>query len=169
MKIEAREWVKGKWISLDNNEDLINEAQKKAKSLLSEAEVVVFINIDESGVPIAKAMYPAYKNGISNIWFNTDATSMRFKQIMNNPIVTVYCYDNDKTEGIMLVGKAYVEKEHIWRERLWKKEFEEGYLGGLDDPDYQIIRFDTEWCNYFGQSKSITFLVAENCNEKTKL
>lgn len=156
MKAEAREWVMGKWKTLEFGEEVVAEAHKVAETLIQEADVVVFITI-EDGIPIAKAMYPAYKDGISHIWFNTDATSKRLQQIKENPVATVYCYEKGKIEGLMLVGKAYVETEHIWRERLWKEDFKEGYVGGIEDSDYQVMRFDAEWCNCFSQSKSITF------------
>ena len=154
-----REWVKGKWKAICENPDILNNARQIAEKIISEAQVAVFVNVDSNLTPLAKAMYPAYKSGISHIWFNTDATSNRLNQLQANSLSTVYCYDPVKVEGVMLVGNTFVEKERIWRERLWKKEFEEGYPGGIDDPDYQVLRFDTKWCNCFFDSKSVTFSV----------
>jgi general stress protein 26 len=159
MDVEMREWIMGKWKAVHENAGLLDDARQMAEALVSKAEVAVFVNIAPNGIPLAKAMYPAFKSGINRIWFNTDASSNRLEQLKKDSLATVYCYDKEKIEGVMLVGNAFEEKERVWRERLWKKEFEEGYSGGIDDPDYQVLRFDARWCNCFYQGKSVTFPV----------
>ena len=155
MKQEFRQWIDGKWTLLNSEESVLEQARDIAERVLTESCSVVFINI-ANGKPQAKAMFPKLREGLSVLWFNTDATSKRLQQITVDPISTVYAFDAQRVEGIMLSRMSFVETDPEQRKRAWETSNID-YKDGVDDPDFQVIRFEIEEINCFFDGNSVTF------------
>jgi general stress protein 26 len=156
MNEEVRKWIKGKWVKMQTQEDSLKQGREIIEKILSETKSIVFINIAQ-GRPQAKAMWPILRTGIQVMWFNTDSTSNRIKQIQEDPVTTIYAYDVQRVEGVMLLGKAYVETDEKIRIQAWEKATVTEYEGGVNDPDFQVIRFETQDVNCFFQGTSVSF------------
>jgi general stress protein 26 len=158
MITEAREWVDGKWKSMQIHETLVEQAKGIALRLTSEAKVVVFSTIADRR-PQMKAMYPVLQNGLLELWFNTDSTSKRLEQIKQNPLASIYVYDTQRIQGVMLSGRAVVETDAKIRLQAWEKAAVTDYKCGVADPDFQVIRFSTDEINCFFSGNSVMFRV----------
>jgi general stress protein 26 len=155
---EVRQWIEGKWVTMPPQADPLQQGREIVEKILSETKSIVFINIAQ-GRPQAKAMWPILRNGIQAMWFNTDSTSKRIKQIQEDPVTTIYAYDMQRVEGVMLSGKAYVETDEKIRMQAWEKATVTEYEGGVNSPDFQVIRFETQDVNCFFEGTSVSFSV----------
>jgi general stress protein 26 len=156
MNEEMRKWIKGKWVKMQAQEEFLDKGKEIAERMLSYMSPVVFINIVR-GQPHAKAMYVMLQEGIQKLWFNTDSTSKRLKNIQEDPTSTVYVYDAQRVEGVMLSGKAYIETDEKIRMQAWEKAIVTEYEGGVNNLDFQVVRFETEDANCFFEGTNVIF------------
>ena len=165
---QVRKWFDGCWKDVADDHDSITACRVKAEKLLERSRIVVFIHLDANGLPTAKAMLAAAKDGLEHIWFSTNASSGHVMDVRRNPSATVYLYDPETYEGVMLRGRAQEEQDQTWREKLWEDGCEK-YYSGVNDPEYFILRFDAEWANYYQGGMNITFsLRADDRKEESK-
>jgi general stress protein 26 len=61
-------------------------------------------------------------------------------QINANPKVSVYFCNPGKFHGLMLGGKIEVVKDADLKKQIWQDGWEIYYPGGVDDPEYTILR-----------------------------
>jgi general stress protein 26 len=156
MHEEMRKWIKGKWVKMQVQEEFLNKGKEIAERMLSYMIPVVFINMVQ-GRPQAKAMYVILREGIQKLWFNTDSTAEHLRNIREDPISTVYVYDAQRVEGVMLSGKAYIETDEKIRMQAWGKAVVTEYEGGVNNLDFQVVRFETEDANCFFEGTNVIF------------
>lgn len=155
---EIRTWTNGCWRPGPADPALLAECRQKAQELLERSKTVVFVYVDTRHRPIAKAMLAAAQKDLRQIWFSTNSSSQHVQHVRHDPGATVYAYDPQTYEGIMLTGRAQVEADRTWRSKIWQDGYEKHYTG-VDDPDYCILRFDAEWANYYQGTMNATFVV----------
>jgi len=151
MKVtEVRKLFDGGWknINLDANE--IEGFEQNVKNVLSRANLLTLINLDEKGNPRAKTMTYNGSQDLDKIWFCTNASSKRAAQLMKNSLTTVYYNDSEKNVNLELIGHIYVETDLEWLKKCWKSFYEDGFKGGIYDPDYLVLRFESNigYCTY---------------------
>ncbi|MGJ7912950.1 pyridoxamine 5'-phosphate oxidase family protein [Neobacillus sp. LXY-1] len=110
-----------------------------------------------SGYPNIKAMFKIESNGLKTIWFSTNTSSKRVSQFTKNPKASVYFYDAKHFAGLLLVGEIEILLDLKYKKRFWREEREVYYPLGITDPDYCILRFTTNWGNYYRGLQNITF------------
>ena len=87
----------------------MKDAAKTIGNLIDHATVSIIGSVDDSGFPNAKAMLPPRKrDGIKQIHFTTNLSSMRVKQYASNPKACVYFFDKRFYRGVMLTGTMAV-------------------------------------------------------------
>ena len=139
-------------------EEMIEEeAYEKALKLVNNSEKCLLGTIDENGYPNIKAMYNAKNNGIKEIWFSTNTSSIRTELIKNNEKTCVYFVDMENFIGVMLVGKTIVSRDKKLREMLWDEDSIKFYPLGIDDPDYSVLYFKSEKGNIYHSLKKGEF------------
>jgi general stress protein 26 len=128
---------------------------------LIEKQGVSFIgSIDEEGFPNTKAMLPpVMREGIKTFYWHTNTSSMRVPQYKNNPKACVYFCDKRFFRGVMLKGKMEVTDDKEIKKRIWKDEFTMYYKGGINDPDFIIIKFTAESGRYYSNFSSQNFAI----------
>jgi general stress protein 26 len=57
----------------------------------------------------------------------------------------------------MLVGRIEILQDPESRQRLWRPGCEKYYPLGVTDPDYSVLRFTSEWGNYYHTLSNVTF------------
>jgi general stress protein 26 len=72
----------------------MRDSEKTIGHIIDNASVSIISSIDENGFPNTKAMLPPRKReGLKNIYFTTNTSSMRVKQYSANPKACVYFFD----------------------------------------------------------------------------
>ena len=99
--------------------------------------------------------------GLKTVWFSTNTSSKRVPKIMKNPKTCVYFVDFAQWKGLMLVGTMEVLQDPESKKRLWEDNDIRYYPKGVTDPDYTVMRFTTEWGNYYHKLSNVTFNITE--------
>lgn len=151
-------WSDGCWRESDCDNSTTEEYINKAKKLMERSDIIVFVNLDPDGLPVAKAMLVAGSVNYTHLYFSTNSSSKHVNQIKHNSVATLYMYDSETYEGLMLTGRAKIEKDSAWRKKIWQDSYAK-YYSGVDDPDYCILRFDVDMCNYYHNATNVTFMM----------
>ena len=136
----------------------MRNVEKTVGKLIDNANISIISSIDDEGFPNTKAMLPPRKReGIKEIYFSTNTSSMRVKQYIQNPKACVYFYDKRFFRGVMLKGTMEVLQDVTYREMIWRDGDEKYYSQGVNDPDYCVLKFTSQSGRYYSNFKSENF------------
>ncbi len=125
------------------------EGIEKGTELADRSSIVMLANIDGKDYPHVRAMLKIENDGLDTVWMITNTSSDKIGQLRANNRVSLYFVDLDKWMGLTLVGTLEILQDEESRKRCWRDGFEKYYPGGLDDPDYTVLRFTTRWGKYY--------------------
>ena len=133
---------------------------KTIGGIIDKSSISMIGSVDGEGFPNMKAMLtPRKRNGIKEIYFSTNTSSMRVKQYLENPKASIYFFDKRFFRGVMLKGKMEVLTDSKSKTEIWREGDEIYYSKGVTDPDYCVLKFTTENGRYYSNFKSEVFLV----------
>jgi general stress protein 26 len=135
------------------------DAHKESLALLERSTIGLVGSVDANTYPNIKAMLNMEHEGLKKIWFSTNTSSKRVAQFIQNPKACVYYVDQEQFKGLMLVGTMEVLQDPDTRQRLWRTGFEKYYPLGVGDPDYSVLRFTSQWGNYYHALENLSFEV----------
>ena len=132
------------------------KTEQELENLIQRAGNALIGSIDEEGYPNIKAMLPPRKReGIQTIYFSTNTSSQRVNQFRTNPKASVYFFDAQTFQGVMLKGNMQVLETPEYKEMLWQNGDTLYYPLGVTDPDYCVLVFQTEAVRYYADLSSI--------------
>lgn len=74
------------------------------------------------------------------IYFSTNTSSNKLRQIESDPKVSVYYCHPEEFKGVMLAGEVEIVDDPNVREALWNEGWERYYPSGPNDPDHTVLR-----------------------------
>lgn len=130
------------------------ELKQWGVELMETSEAVYLTTIGEDGYPYTRAMlnlrnkrhYPAQARLFAPhqddlmVYFTTNTSSSKIRQIKSNPRVSAYYCDPAKFHGLMLSGDIEVVDDSKIRQAIWNEGWERYYPSGPDDPDHTVLR-----------------------------
>jgi general stress protein 26 len=130
----------------------ISELKKMVVKLM-ETTKAAYLTTIEDGYPYTRAMlnlrdrqqYPNQAHLFEThqddlmIYFSTNTSSGKIRQIKANPRVSVYYCNPAKFHGAMLSGDIEIIDDSALRQALWNDGWEMYYPGGPDDPDHTVL------------------------------
>lgn len=122
---------------------MTSELLKKAEELLGRTEVIMLSSIEEDGYPRTAGMCNLKSEGINTIWFSTGTDShktLNFKR--NGKAGVCVCAEGN---NITLKGKVAIVDDIEVKQQLWEDWFIKHYPLGVTDPNYCVLRFETEY------------------------
>ena len=133
---------------------------KTIGNLIDKVTVSIISSVDKAGFPNSKAMLPPRKReGIKQLFFTTNTSSMRVKQYTANPKACVYFFDKRFFRGVMLRGAMAVLQDKASKKMIWRDGDEMYYPKGVTDPDYCVLKFTAQNGRYYSNFKSENFEV----------
>ncbi|UCD10130.1 MAG: pyridoxamine 5'-phosphate oxidase family protein [Dehalococcoidales bacterium] len=135
------------------------EGIKHGLEIMDKLSVCLLGSNDDDGYPNIKAMSNRRHEGIKKIWFNTDTSSKRVQQFRNNNKACVYFLDKELGRGLMLIGTMEILQNIESKKMVWKEEDEVFRPLGLEDPEFTVLCFTSEWGEYVDAIKNdgVTF------------
>ena len=126
----------------------------KAVLLMEEAPAAYLTTIGPGGIPRTRAMlnlrrpgdYPALvpffreHAGDLAVFFTTNTSSEKVRQIRANPLVSVYYCRSREWRGLSLSGRIEVVEDAALKQYFWQDGWTMYYPGGAQDPDYALLR-----------------------------
>lgn len=137
---------------------MMRDPEQTIGNLMDKQGVAFIGSVDESGFPNIKAMLPPRKlEGIRQIYFTTNTSSMRVSQHRRDPKACVYFCDRRFFRGVMLRGTVEVLEDSDSKEMIWQEGDTMYYPLGVTDPDYCVLRFTAVDGQFYSNFKSEDF------------
>ena len=137
---------------------MMRDAEKTIGNLIDKQKTAFIGSVDENGFPNMKAMLsPRKRNGLREIWFSTNTSSMRVAQYRENPKACVYFMDRRFFRGVQLIGTMEVLENAEIKKEIWEFGDKMYYPKGVTDPDYCVLRFTAQNGRYYCNFKSEDF------------
>ena len=133
----------------------MRDAEKTIGNMIDKQKICFISSIDEDGFPNTKAMLqPRKRNGIKEIYFSTNTSSLKVKSFRNNPKACIYFCDKRFFRGVMLKGTIEVLEDQPTKDMIWEKGDTMYYKKGVTDPDYCVLKFTSVSARYYSNFKS---------------
>lgn len=100
---------------------------------------------------------PREREGIKTFWFSTNTSSNKVKCFLRNPKSSIYFIDRRFFRGISLAGYVEVLQTAEAKKRIWREGDTMYYPGGIEDPDYCVLKFTAKKGRYYSNFKSEDF------------
>ena len=122
--------------------------------------------LDHEGYPTTSCLSISKADGIRQIYFCDGLSSNKAKRAMKCSHASICIFDDDYENNayynITLVGDVEVITDLAVKKEVWYEGMEEHFQnGGLDDPDYCVLRFTTKrynlWVDFEGEEVSGSF------------
>ena len=136
----------------------MRDAEKTIGNIIDKQKICYISSIDEEGFPNTKAMLqPRKRNGIKEIFFSTNTSSLKVETFRSNPKACVYFCDSRFFRGVMLKGLIEVIEEQSVKDMLWQTGDYMYYPKGQTDPDYCVLKLTVISGRYYSNFKSENF------------
>ena len=138
---------------------------KKGLELIKKADAAYLTTIDSNGFPSTRAMlnlknakmFPSLARFMDSydenltLFFTTNTSSTKVKQIVGNPKVSVYYCDPNSWHGFMCQGEIEIVKDKSIKDALWLEDWIMYYPEGKDSEDYAILRLKPSYVKSYFQ------------------
>jgi len=125
-----------------------------AKEVISAANFVSLISLDQEQQPRARIMEFFQPDADFEIWMATNPKSRKVTQIEQQSKVTLHYFDTTQLAYVSLMGNAYMVNDPQIKASKWKEGWEKFYPNKTTD--YRLIRFVPEQLEYIGIVKGFT-------------
>jgi Uncharacterized stress protein (general stress protein 26) len=137
----------------------MRDAEKTIGNMIDKQKICYITSVDAEGFPNTKAMLqPRKRNGIKEIFFSTNTSSLKVEAFRNNAKACIYFCDSRFFRGVMLKGLVEVIEEQAIKDMLWRVGDEMYYSEGKTDSDYCVLKLTVISGRYYSDFKS------ENCD-----
>ena len=136
---------------------------EKAEKLVAGAETCLLSTLDAEGYPVTRALLaPRFRKGLIHMEFTTNTSSMHVAEARGNAKGSIYYYDAQLFQGLLLKGTLTVSTEQADRDRIWRQGDEIYYGGGQSDPDYAVMLFSATRGRWYENFMKTDFMVLES-------
>ena len=137
------------------SEKAIAKAEEIIKSKTAAENMGVGVTLsllDSEGYPTTSTLSISNADGIRQITFAAQLDSNKAKRAKEDSRASICIFDDDYEAGsyynITLVGDIEIVTDAETKKETWYPGLEEHYPnGGLDDPNYCVLRFNTKRYN----------------------
>ena len=138
----------------------MKNTEKTIGNIIDKQKVCYISSIDADGYPNTKAMLqPRKREGIKEIYFSTNTSSLKVKSFRKNPKACVYFCDSRFYRGLMLKGTIEVIDDQETKDMLWQFGDTMYYPKGKTDPDYCVLKMSVISGRFYSNFKSEDFIV----------
>ena len=138
----------------------MRDAVQTIGNIIDKQKTAFISSVDEDGFPNMKAMLaPRKREGIKEIYFTTNTSSMRVEQYRKDPKACVFFCYNRFFRGVMLKGTMEVIEDQETKEMIWLPGDTMYYPLGVTDPDYCVLKFTASSGRYYSNFKSENFQI----------
>jgi len=126
---------------------------QEAKEIMTNSGTCTLITLDTEGIPRARVMDPFSPEEDLSVWFGTNSKSRKVDQIKNNPRVSLYYFDCNTTDYVLIHGMAKLVNDQNEKEKRWKDEWNDFYPNRTEG--YLLIEVSPIWMEILSTSRGI--------------
>lgn len=133
----------------------MEEIVKKGFDLLQRTETVQVASVSPAGYPRVCAVKRLKADNFDEIYFSTSTSSVKARHFISNPKAGL-SYNNDN-DSVSLVGKVEIVMDLKTKKDCFEDWMINHFKGGVDDPDYCLLRFRAEIGTFYigGEFKTV--------------
>jgi AraC family transcriptional regulator len=120
----------------------LNTSEEKAIRLLEECPQITVASINEARYPRACVVSRLRSEALQDIYFSTEARSNKVAHFRQNPKASVSYYHGGNS--VSLTGMVEIVTDRAMKAAVWQDWLIDHFSGGVDDPNYCLLRFQTE-------------------------
>lgn len=129
--------------------------EQKAISFLEKTGVISMSSITQTGYPRICALSKLKSEGLT-IWVSTGATSKKVNHYKTNPKAGILCYNEN--DSITLNGVIEIIQDENTKKGLWQDWMIKHFPGGMEDPDYCVLKFTAKEATLYIDEQFETFI-----------
>lgn len=114
----------------------------KASALVDKCGEVVLASVSEDGHPRPCVVSRIKSNGIRKIWVSTGMNGTKTSHFLNSSKAGACCFKDGNS--VTMTGNVTVRTDAAIKAEMWLDWFIDHFPGGVDDPNYCILEFETE-------------------------
>jgi Uncharacterized stress protein (general stress protein 26) len=126
----------------------------KAEDLLVKSSEVTFSSISEDGYPRTCVVSKIKSEGIRRLWVATGLSAVKVRHFKQNDKASACFYKDGNS--VTLIGRVSVIQDPAVKAEMWLDWFIHHFPGGISDPNYCILQFDTEEATLWIDNEFIT-------------
>ncbi|MCL2144114.1 MAG: pyridoxamine 5'-phosphate oxidase family protein [Endomicrobia bacterium] len=130
------------------------------KNIIESSGFVCLSTVNAKGIPETRAMlnlrnpdmFPKLRKLYDDdftFYFTTNTSSQKMKQILLNKKASVYFVKENNFGGLLFTGKIEIVKDNKMKRSFWQDCWTMYYKGGVEDPDYTLLKFKAEQYKYY--------------------
>lgn len=123
-----------------------------AREIMTATRYCALITTGSAGVH-ARAMDPFPPEDDMTVWFGTNSRSRKVQEIRRHPRVTLYYFNRENQEYVVLTGVARVVNDPKEKAKRWKDEWNSFYPNRAKD--YLLIEFKPDTLEVVSEKKQI--------------
>ncbi|HEV2905309.1 MAG TPA: pyridoxamine 5'-phosphate oxidase family protein, partial [Pyrinomonadaceae bacterium] len=123
-----------------------------AREIMISTRYCALITTGSAGVH-ARAMDPFPPEDDMTVWFGTNSRSRKVREIRRQPRVTLYYFNRENQEYVVLTGVARVVNDPKEKAKRWKDEWNSFYPNRAKD--YLLIEFKPDTLEVVSEKKKI--------------
>lgn len=132
--------------------------KEKIIQFISEQKTAFLASVNDQGFPVVRAMLAPRKIEDNCIYFSTNTSSNKVKQLIENSKSCVYFYKRGKFryQGVSIIGETEVCTDQDVKDMIWRFGDKMFYKQGVTDPDYCVLKFKCLTAEYYCDLKTET-------------
>lgn len=120
--------------------------QEKATAIVANAQIITLASIDENGYPRPVAMVKI-KDECGAIYVSTGTSSAKTTHFKANPKAGLSIVEGGNS--IVYAGDVEIVTDEILKRSLWGDWMLEHFPGGVNDPEYCVLKFTPKSATYW--------------------
>jgi len=131
------------------------------KSLKLANRKIAFVgSISKDNAPNIKAMLVSKHDGLKTFYFASNNSAMRTEQFKQNKNACLYFNSGPIYRGLMLEGTMEIVNDREIKVLVWNNNYKTVYKnGGINDPDFCVLRFTAQTGRYYYRLSTESFEV----------
>lgn len=117
----------------------MDATRQKLWEVVDACETAALVTTGLDGFPQARTMECLRLPMVEEVWFCTDASEQKIKEIQKDPRVCVYFSRPDKSWAT-ISGTAEVVTDLDLKKKFWRDDWEKYFPAGPSSPGYVLIR-----------------------------
>lgn len=130
------------------------KTQADFKDMVKDIRIAMLCTHDSAGHIHSRPMGTTEVDDNGNIWFFSDQSSEKVKDIERNPNVCVCYSDPSDSTYICVMGEASVVNERQKIDELWTPALKVWFPAGKEDPNLILLKIDAHEAEYWDSSAS---------------
>lgn len=138
-------------------------------ALIDGIEVAMLTTRRQDGQLVSRAMQTQRRTSGADLWFVTNAESLKFEELVFDPHVNVSYYRDRTREWVSVSGRAILSRDRDLIRGLFKPEWatwfeadgkpNSRYDGSANDPRIALILVEAQAASYFKRDRSLPLVL----------